>query len=203
LDIYWQDAPGKFRSQDFGIGVFATIEEWYEGPKFADLNSDGKDELILFEPLDSSDSANLFRRKFIPNATWPKVYRLRDGKYVDASREFADFYQNKILPQLGKAIVKAENANAPSWSDPSDNDWQLPERNLAVLIMCRDKILRAIGRDPTAGLAQARKWMTDSDPVFVDNARIVFQDIGGHDEDVRAAKVALERASKNWPNKNW
>jgi hypothetical protein len=45
--------------------------------------------------------------------------------------------------------------------------------------------------------------MTDSDPVFVDNARIVFQDIGDHDEEVRAAKVATDRAAKNWPNKNW
>jgi hypothetical protein len=99
--------------------------------------------------------------------------------------------------------VKAENANAPPWSDPSDNDWQLPERNLAALIMCRDKIRRIIGRDPDAGLVQARKWMTDSDPVFVDNARIVFQDIGGHEEEVRAAKLATYRASKNWPNKNW
>jgi hypothetical protein len=203
LDIYWRDAPGKFRSQNFGILAFARIEEWYEGAGFADLNGDGKEEIILFEPLDSDDSAIMFRRKFIPNATWPKVYRLRDGKYVDGSRDFSDFYRNKILPQLAQAIVKAQSANAPPWSDPSDNDWQLPERNLAALIMCRDKILRVMGRDPTAGLAQARKWVTDSDPVFVDNARIVFQDIGGHDEEVRAAKLATERASKNWPNKNW
>ena len=69
--------------------------------------------------------------------------------------------------------------------------------------MCRDKILRVIGRDPAAGLAQAREWMTSPDPALVDNARIVFQDTGGHDEDVRAAKLALKRASKNWPNKNW
>jgi hypothetical protein len=201
LDIYWKDAPGKFRLQTFGFLTFARCEQWYEGTEFADLNGDGKEELILFEPLDST--AILLRRKFIPNATWPKVYRLRDGKYVDTSRDFADFYLKKILPQLDKAIVKAANANAPPWSDPSDNDWQLPDRNLAALIMCRDKILRVIGRDPTAGLAQARKWMRDSDPVMVDDARIVLQDMGGHDEELRAAKTATERASNNWPNKNW
>ena len=55
--------------------------------------------------------------------------------------------------------------------------------------MCRDKILRVLGRDPNAGLAQAREWMTSPDPVMVDNARVVFQDIGGHDEDARAAKL--------------
>jgi hypothetical protein len=203
LDIYWQDAPRKFRSQNFGFLAFARIEEWYKGPQFADLNGDGKDELILFEPLDSDENANLFRRKFIPNATWPKVHRLRDGKYVEASRDFPGFYQDKILPQLAKAIVKATNAEPGPNIDPSYEEWQLPERNLAALIMCRDKILRVIGRDPGAGLAQARKWMTDSDPVFVDNARIVFEDIGGHDEEVRAAKLATARAAKNWPNKIW
>src|SRR5260370_199733 len=119
LDIYWKDAPGKFRSQNFGILEVARVEEWYEGPEFADLNGDGKDEIILFEPLDSGDGSNLFRRKFIPNATWPKVYRLRDGKYVDGSRDFSDFYQNKILPQLAKAIVEATNAEPGPNIDPS------------------------------------------------------------------------------------
>jgi hypothetical protein len=71
------------------------------------------------------------------------------------------------------------------------------------VIMCHDKILRVLGRDPSAWLAQAREWMASPDPVLVDNARVVFKDIGGHDADVHAAEVATERASKNWPNKNW
>jgi hypothetical protein len=37
--------------------------------------------------------------------------------------------------------------------------------------------------------------------VLVDDARIVFADIGGHDDEVNAATVATYRASKNWPNK--
>jgi hypothetical protein len=70
--------------------------------------------------------------------------------------------------------------------------------------MARDKILRVFGRDPIAGLAQAREWMASSDPVLVDDAKAVFEDIGGHEEDdVSAAKLALERASKNWPNREW
>jgi hypothetical protein len=52
-------------------------------------------------------------------------------------------------------------------------------------------------------LAQAREWMASSDPVLVDDAKVVFEDIGGREEDVRAAKLALERASKNWPGKAW
>ena len=69
--------------------------------------------------------------------------------------------------------------------------------------MARDKILRVIGRDPMAGLAQAREWMASSDPVLVDDAEAVFEDIGGHEEDVRAAKLALERASEHYPSKSW
>ena len=57
--------------------------------------------------------------------------------------------------------------------------------------MARDKVLRVIGRDPNAGLAQAREWMASSDPVVVDDAKAVFEDIGGRVEDVRAATVAL------------
>jgi hypothetical protein len=77
------------------------------------------------------------------------------------------------------------------------------ERTLAALTMCRDKILRVLGRDPNAGLAQAHEWMTSADPVLVDDARVVFADIGGHDADVRAATLATDRASKNWPSKYW
>jgi hypothetical protein len=76
-------------------------------------------------------------------------------------------------------------------------------RYLAALIMSRDKVLRFLGRDPTAGLAQAREWMASSDPVMVDNARIVFIDIGGHEEDVRATKLALDHLSKDWLRKSW
>jgi hypothetical protein len=74
---------------------------------------------------------------------------------------------------------------------------------MAALMMCRDKILRFIGRDPTAGLAQAREWMNSPDPVLVDDGKSVFEDIGGRDKEVNAAKVAVKRASEHWPNEPW
>lgn len=46
-------------------------------------------------------------------------------------------------------------------------------------------------------------WMASSDPVLVDDAKAVFEDIGGHEENVSAAKLALERASEHFPSKNW
>jgi hypothetical protein len=212
LTIFWQDAPGKIKSQDFGVGGDAT-GEWYwkeKGPDVADANGDGALEVIDLDDIDYHPPPQ--RTKFIPGGMWPRIFRLRDGKYVEASRDFPAFYDKTIFPLIEKAMAKAQQdikdvaaqkaKPGPSF-DPNDDYWQLPTRTLAGVIMCRDKILRVLGRDPNAGLAQAREWMSNPDPVMVDNARVVFQDIGGHDEEVRAAKLATERASKNWPNKNW
>lgn len=180
--VFWHDAPGKIRSQDFDSGGDAS-EKWYDGPFAADLNGDGREELIQFDSLEYHPPPE--RTKFIPSGTWPRVYRLRDGKYVEASRDFPTFYENKILPKLDEAIAKARKdlpalaGKAPVRSSPYDNSWEMPARYLAALIMCRDKILRVIGRDPMAGLAQAREWMNSPDPVMVDNAKAVFEDIVG------------------------
>ena len=144
---------------------------------------------------------------------WPRVFRFRDGKFVEASRDFAAFYDKTIFPLIDKAIAKAQQDFKDAQTSTVDPNLDLDDsridirtpldRTLAGITMCRDKILRVLGRDPNAGLAQARVWMTSADPVMVDNARVVFQDIGGHDDEVRAAKVATDRASKNWPSKQW
>jgi hypothetical protein len=203
VTIYWQDAPRRIRSQDFYLSYSD-----HAGAEFADLNRDGKEELVLLEFLDSG----VDDRRFVPNATWPTVYRLRGGQYVEASHEFSDYYENEFLPKLDKEIsqalrdirdVAARKAKPPPGIGPNDDSWQTPTRRWGALIMSRDKILRFLGRDPTAGLAQAREWMASPDPVLVDNARIVFHDIGGHEDEVRAAKLATENASKHWPNKRW
>ena len=213
LTIYLQDAPGKIRSQAFGSGADAS-EEWYwneNGPDIVDANGDGLTEVIELDDLDHHPPPQ--RTKFIPGGTWPRVFRLRDGKYVEASRDFAAFYDKTIFPLIDKAIAKAQQDFKDAQTSTVDpnldlNDSRIDirtplDRTLAGITMCRDKILRVLGRDPNAGLAQARVWMTSADPVMVDNARVVFQDIGGHDDEVRAAKVATDRASKNWPSKQW
>ena len=61
------------------------------------------------------------------------------------------------------------------------------------MIMERDKILRVLGRDPEAGLADAREWMKSSDPELVEDAVVVLRDMGGHEQDLSAAKGALIR----------
>src|ERR1700689_4124842 len=213
LTIYWQDAPGKIRSQQFGIAADAS-GEWYwdaKGPDLVDANGDGVTEVINLDALAYHPPPQ--RTKFIPGGTWPRVFRLRDGKYVEASRDFAAFYDKTIFPLIDRAMAKARqdfkddqtSTLAPN-IDPNDFRNQIRrqlERTLAGITMGRDKILRVLGRDPNAGLAQARDWMTSADPVMVDNARVVFQDIGGHDDEVGAAKLATDRASKNWRSKQW
>lgn len=209
LYVYWQVEPGKITYQGFGI-VPDFGEEWYNGPQFADLNHDGGEELILFSQIEYDWPRQ--RTKFIPDACWPQVYRLRNGKYVEASRDFPGFYTKQILPQLDEAIIKAcedvknvpaEKAKPHPGIGPDDDWWNRPARYLAALIMARDQILRVLGRDPTAGLAQAREWMKSPDPVLVDDAESVFMDIGGHQQDVQAAKLARDRAAEHWPFKPW
>ncbi len=82
------------------------------------------------------------------------------------------------------------------------------ERTLAALTMCRDKILRVLGRDPNAGLAQAHEWMTSADPVSRLTMRgFVFGGISeGYVADVRGAKPASARSlivEYDWPSKYW
>ena len=59
--------------------------------------------------------------------------------------------------------------------------------------MRRDKILRVLGRDPNAGEKEAGEWLKSSDPELIDDARDVFADMGGHEADLRVAKLAMKR----------
>jgi hypothetical protein len=138
-----------------------------------DLNGDGKDELILQTLLVEHDCAN--------QLTWPAVYRLENGKYVEASRDFPAFYDNEVLPKLDGGISRAKIGHG----NPD---------NQAGTIMVRDKILRVLGRDPTAGLQQAYQWMNSDDPDLLQDAAVTFEEIGGHEEELRTASASYRRA---------
>jgi len=219
LDVYWRDSRGKITNEEFPIvGDFGERWFWgseyvginHDGEQFADLNQDGFYELFLFVPLKRDWPPQ--RTKFIPNGEWLQVWRLKNGKYVEASRDFPNFYTKQILPKLDAAItqaredvneVPAEKAKPHPGISNTDDYWNSSARYLAALIMTRDKILRVLGIDPNAGLEQAREWMKSPDPVLVDDAVSVFRDIGGHDADVRAARLARDRASEDWPFRQW
>jgi len=184
LDIYWQDAPGKMKNADLFSGA-----DWQLDKTIRDLNGDGKFELILYTD-DFFD--------------WPQVKRPQNGSWVDASRDFPRFYDSEVLPQLEKQIGEAREAVANSrgkpWPTPGPHPSEEvppgpdPQYTLMGLEMERDKILRVLGRDPAAGLSQAREWVKSDDPYLMQDAAEVFKDIGGHEQEYRAAESALDRA---------
>ncbi len=150
-----------------------------------DLNGDGQKELIIPPPVDPA---------FAGYAVVPHVYRLENGKYVEASRDFASYYDTEVLPPIEKAISQARFrlANGPIGAKPTVRWLRFLRHKLAELTMDRDKILRMIGRDPDAGLEQAREWMNTPDAALVQDAIAVFRDIGGHESDLRAATDRLK-----------
>ena len=169
LTIYSQDAAGKVTSQILeGSGKLSETVR--------DLNGDGKDELVIWTDLAEKGS-------WMPMAEtprWPAVYRLADGKYIEASREFADFYDTEILPKLEVEISKAPTQEAS-----------------AELILQKNKILRVLGRDPSAGLKQAFDWTSSGDPQLLQCAIATFRDVGNHEKELREAQQALPIAIKS------
>jgi hypothetical protein len=98
-----------------------------------------------------------------------------------------------VLPELNSEIAATREAAArEAQSMPNATLLQRGWRQrLDTLIIARDKILRVIGRDPKAGVQQAREWVTgpDPDPFF---AIQVFEDMRD-DEGEEAARRALHR----------
>jgi hypothetical protein len=183
LNIYWQDAPGNIREE--GYGNAGNLKE-----VIRDLNGDRKKELVLYAYLDSDS----YRGGIHPTGMYPKVYSLKDNKYVEASRDFPEFYDSEVLPDLEKKVkdLRAWIAKPPP-SNPA-RPHALPYAGLAAAEMERDKILRMLGRNPTAGLDLARQWVHSDNPDVIEDAAVVFRDIGGYEDEARAADAAFKRA---------
>ena len=166
--ILTKNAAGRVRSQN--------IDGWADlSAAVRDLNGDGKDELIVQKLLIQYDCAS--------TVVWPAVYRLENGKYVEVSRDFPEYYDNEVLPVLERRIGKyrAEGETGQLAAEAE---------------MMRDKILRVLGRDPAAGLRQAREWMSSDDPDLLRDAGITFQQIGGHQKELLDVERALSAAKK-------
>lgn len=175
LSIYWHEGSGAYRSQTL-VGEMNGIQ---------DLDGTGSKEIIMDSYLDVSGR----RAAGTPTPIWPQVYRLDGEKYVPASKDFHEYYDLKVLPKLDKKIGEAPAGR---------------ETVGAALNMERDKIERVLGRDPNAGLDNARRWARSDNPDLIDDAVDVFRDIGGHEDEARAAeqakKQALERERADHPN---
>lgn len=164
LSIYSMRGAGKVNVQTFdGAGQLSDT--------IRDLNGDGKDELILSKLV----VENTGQLKFY----WPAVYRLHKGKYVEASRDFPNYYDDEILPELARRIDETRAKVAAGKRNFEDT--------LAGLIMERDQILRVLGRNATAGLNHAYQWLNSDDPYLLQDAVVTFKDVGGHEAEMRAA----------------
>jgi hypothetical protein len=170
LDIFQRDASGKVTYQELDGWAIRDLHK-----VIRDLNGDGQDELVIPTVLFQYNTAGTF--------TWPVVYRLKKGKYVVASRDFPRFYDNQVLPALEKQMRDYQSKPGRGNQDTA-----------AVLILEKDKILRMLGRNPTAGLQQAYQWMNTDDPFLLLAAAATFKDIGGHEAEAHTAAASYRRA---------
>jgi hypothetical protein len=176
LRVYSPAKPGQLELQElFGwrMGKLKGI--------IRDLDSNGEDELVI--PTILGDPGGWL--PMIATRTWPAVYWLEDGKYVEASPDFPSFYDKEILPQLDKEIRDEQQ---------KVEEGQQSEAAVALDEIQKDKILRVLGRDPTAGLQQAYQWMDSGDSLQLQCAIATFEDIGGHEKELAIAKQALQPA---------
>ena len=207
LRIYWRDSSGTISKQQFSGYLIRAPIVAKTGPLAMDigatalqeLNGDGKVELVIFDTLASHDSGGPLGLHAL--ALWPKIYRLENRKYVEASRDFPGFYDKYILPRLNDLLGKSPSEAAHEISTLPPPNYgvlsfgALPDEELAAVEMARDKILRILGRNPNAGEEKAREWMKSDSPVLRHDAVLVFTDMGNHDADLRQA-TSQETASE-------
>jgi hypothetical protein len=193
--IYRRSSLAKITTEIIsGDGIGLNGDPAIDAPKLIqDLDGDGKYELVVPEEWGSALATS--------QVIFLKVYRLSNGSYVEASRDFPKFYDTQVLPQLETEISKTEHEPPHNGPVPPEltapeqiEEWRNePARNLALLEMKHDKILRVLGRDPNAGEKTAREWVKSGDWDLIIDATSVFEDIGGHQADLRAAKLARKR----------
>jgi hypothetical protein len=162
LAVYERDDSGGISVQWFpeetAIGRLSTV--------IRDLDDDGRKELIVptLYPSGAYGAVSV-------GTAWPAVYKLKNGVYVEASKEFGRFYDNDVLPGLAKDIAE-ERAKAGTSASYSPK--------LISQTLERDKILRALGRDQTAGLDEAREWARSEDPNLARAGAAVLREINGN-----------------------
>jgi hypothetical protein len=176
-----------------------------------DLNGDGKKEILISAGFGLGPSL-----AETPLAQWPLVYRLEDGRYVEASKDFPKFYDEEFLPQLqrkidalrgelqtdakatasAKAIVR-EYHFRPAIEKHATKDQAVAIRNaeqLVVLESLRDNVLKRLGRRLTPEqVEEARQWLRSPDFIIVQQAEATFQGLEGYEAEVREAQAAEQQ----------
>ncbi len=180
ISIYQQNAVGKIDRQKVELEGYGHERPLNEAIR--DLNGDGKKELIINSGFgDGRDMAEM------PLTQWPMVYRLQNGQYVEASREFPGFYDKEVLPPLGakiaalekkldseaeakaagEAVIKEYSPSQPdidSHTSPEQRKAVRDSEQLALQQSLRIHILHVLGRKPTAeDEKEALEWLNSPD----------------------------------------
>jgi hypothetical protein len=203
--IYAQNSTGEITEQSEEDGIRG------HGFRLEDLDGDGKDELIVSDGFGEGPS-----QAESPLILWPRVYALRNGKYIEASHKFGGFYDTQVLPKLEESIATlraklASKAQAKASAEAvmqkdrpplkyrtshlSDEEPGLirDSEQLVGIEMERDKIFRVLGRDSMAGEKEARQWMANPDP-WIGNASVaVFGDLGDNTSELNAMTADKDR----------
>ena len=200
--IYSRSPSGKLSLQCIDGGGIGLNSIW-------DINGDGKDELVV--PQGWGAGADYAAG---PLLIWYRIYKLKNGEYVEATREFGSYYDKEVFPQLDSDIaslqkrVNSESATIVAAEALQKGHFERvtmsPEqqaavddlKSLAQSQMTRDKMVRVLGRDPKAGEKKALEWLKD--PLLSDYGGQVLMDIGGHDAELQQAQVEFHREWMAW-----
>jgi hypothetical protein len=213
LEIYEQTSSGVHLVQKIEVWMLASLRD-----RVKDLDHDGRPELILPVLLDLEEYRGAW-----PVAMWPAVYRWSGGRFIEASRSFANYYGHAVFPELEAQRQRTEGLLTEGHGRFEPRDEEVLQAVIAATWMAQDKILRVIAEerdagpdrlrliegDPTAGADRAREWMKSPFPQLRQDAALVFADIGArfegelrslaHDPDgdvATAARRGLDRLSR-------
>src|SRR5216684_439153 len=126
---------------------------------FADLNQDGRQELLLPTAITPYLGALTLQAK------WTAIYGWNGLLLVDVSGQFSTYYQGTILPALKQALDNLKTTSPGTIQ-------------VDIAQVEYDKALRVSGQDSTAGLAQALAWASGADSTHRVLAAAVLADIG-------------------------
>jgi|SRR5579862_246969 len=216
ISIFQRAASGRIGQQSIDLEGYGHEENLTDAIR--DLNGDGRKELIIDTGFgEGRDMAET------PLTQWPMVYRLQNGQYVEASREFPRFYDKEVLPPLEKQIVELREKLASeavatasgeavmkeyriepdiaSHTTPAQAQAVKDSEHLAVLQSLRNHILLALGRRLTAEEEEEpREWLKSSNGTLVWYAEEAFEEMGDHAPEVQEAKQALARMASDSGN---
>ena len=137
-----------------------------------DLDGDGTMEVIVHDHLASSTDR-------INAVVWPKVYRYKNGAYMEASKEFPAFYR-EYLVSIQSRLREVDAYDAANTAKEEGRDigkemiWNM--RRQSDLLVGQFFTQQILG-DKRAGFSEAMKWADSDDFALKQNAITLFSAI--------------------------